>query len=273
MNKQIKKITLITLATVLSLNTEIAVSAEGLSKSQRNIADTIAKVTEENWKEYGVLPSVAVAQAFVESSLGDHKPSKYNYNLWGIKSGAVWYDTVTEGTYGYMRVINNGYYKNAPYTTDYRLQLKRILAGGYCKPVGDYYSQAMYGYENYNFEKYDTRMFNNWKKEKARKKAKRRAAKRKARREKIKALREAQRISKFSETYTLVYDELVPYNSVEVDKNIIHSGTVAIIDDFELQGIYDVKASNKTKGLTIRINNPSMDGMKVKIEVKEHAKG
>lgn len=271
MKKQIKKITSIAMAITLTCNTlpTVKVNAKGLSKSQRNIADTIAEVTAENWDKYGVLPSVAVAQAFVESSLGDHKPHKYNYNLWGIKSGAVWYDTIEEGTYGYMRVINNGYYKNAPFTKDYKLQLKRILAGGYCKPVGDYYSQAMYGYNNYNFEKYDEKMFNDWKKEKQR----RRAQRRKARREKIKALREAKRISKFSETYTLVYDELVPYNSVEVDKNIIKSGTIAIIDDLQIKGIYDVKPSKKIKGLTIKINNPSMDGMKVKIEVKEHAKG
>lgn len=120
---------------------------------QRN-AETIAKICVDNWKKYGCLPSVAIAQAFVESTLGKHCPSGSN-NLWGICSGAVRYDSIEDGVYGYMRVINNGYYKGAPHCKDYSTQISRILAGGYCTPVGDYYSNAIWTIEHYQLYEYD----------------------------------------------------------------------------------------------------------------------
>lgn len=122
--------------------------------NQQKNAETIARICVENWEKYGCLPSVAIAQAFVESTLGKHCPSGSN-NLWGICSGAVSYSSIEDGVYGYMRVINNGYYKGAPHCKDYSTQISRILAGGYCTPVGDYYSNAIWTIEHYQLYEYD----------------------------------------------------------------------------------------------------------------------
>ena len=124
--------------------------------SQQRNADYIAEVVSNNWDEYGVLPSVAIAQAFMESNLGDHCPPN---NLWGIHAGRVSYPTLEHGIYKYMEVINNGYYEGAPGKTCYYEQLQIILDGGYCIPVGNYYKDAIWIIENYDLYEYDRQMF------------------------------------------------------------------------------------------------------------------
>ena len=123
-----------------------------LTENQKQTADVIAKVTAKNYDKYGVLPSVAVTQAFVESSLGVNCSG---YNLWGIRSGAEQYSSLKNGVLRYLEVINNGYYEGAPFEKDYHKQLALILDGGYCEPVGNYYEDGIWGIENYNFDNYD----------------------------------------------------------------------------------------------------------------------
>lgn len=79
------------------------------------------------------------------------------------------------------------------------------------------------------------------------------------------------RKKKWKKTYTLVYDDSVPYHAVSVDKSIIKCGAVSIWIDLEMRGIYDV--IHGQKGRKIGISDPSMDGMEVKISVDENAKG
>lgn len=122
--------------------------------NQQKNAETIAKICIENWEKYGCLPSVAIAQAFIESTLGKYCPSGSN-NLWGICSGAVKYNSIEDGVYGYMRVINNGYYKGAPHCKDYSTQISRILAGGYCIPAEGYYSNIIWTIKHYQLYEYD----------------------------------------------------------------------------------------------------------------------
>lgn len=120
-------------------------------------ADIIANICLNNWDDYGVLPSVAIGQAFVESTIGKHCRG---YNLWGINSGRGYnYSSLREGTFAYLKVINNGYYKKAPFTKSSRLQIRRILNGGYCVPEGDYYSNFTWALNRYNLEEYDRQMF------------------------------------------------------------------------------------------------------------------
>lgn len=128
------------------------IKLHGLSTDQQQRAYTIAKVCIKEWKNYGVLPSVAIAQAMQESTLGKHCSGN---NLWGICSGAVHYDSLESGVYGYLKVINNGCYGSAPFTRDASSQISKILDGGYCVPVGDYYSNVMWIINKYGLERFD----------------------------------------------------------------------------------------------------------------------
>lgn len=234
----------------------VIVSARGndLTESQKKIADKVAKKTTEKWDECGVLPSVAVVQAFVESSLGDNQVKQNN--LWGIRPGGVnyaFYSSVDDGIEAYLDVLNDGLYDRALYKKEYRTQLKYILAGGYYREDDggtneEYYKNCVYSIEKYGFDRYDKELFRQLeeKSEQARKK-------------------------KWEKTYTLHYDSSLSEHEVRVDKKIINGGVVQIWKDDELKGIYDVARGQK--GLNIGISDSGMDGMKVKIIVNEEAKG
>lgn len=128
-----------------------------LSGKKKERADFIATICLNNWKKYGVLPSTAIGQAFVESTIGEHCRG---YNLWGINSGRGYnYSSLREGTLAYLKVINNGYYDSALFCKNPRTQIRRILSGGYCVPIGDYYSQFTWALDHYNLEEYDRQMF------------------------------------------------------------------------------------------------------------------
>lgn len=128
------------------------IKLSGLSTVQQQRAYTIARVCIKEWKNYGVLPSVAIAQAMQESTLGKYCRGN---NLWGICSGAVHYSSLESGVYGYLRVINNGCYGSAPFAKDASSQISKILAGGYCVPVGNYYNDVMNIINKYGLERFD----------------------------------------------------------------------------------------------------------------------
>lgn len=132
------------------------IKLHGLSTVQQQRAYTIAKVCIKEWKNYGVLPSVAIAQAMQESTLGEYC---YGNNLWGIltrKGTLVCYSSLESGVYGYLRVINNGCYGSAPFTRNPSIQISKILAGGYCVPVGDYHNNVMWIINKYGLERFDS---------------------------------------------------------------------------------------------------------------------
>lgn len=129
-----------------------SVKLHGLSSAQQQRAYTIAEISIKEWNKYGVLPSVAIAQAMQESTLGKHCSGN---NLWGIASGAISYSSLESGVYGYLHVINNGCYGTAPFTRNASSQISKILAGGYCTPVGDYYSNVMWIINHYGLERFD----------------------------------------------------------------------------------------------------------------------
>ena len=123
-----------------------------LTKDQWDRADTIAEIASDSYEEYGVLPSIAIAQAFIESTLGECCSGN---NLWGINSGAESYSSLEDGVVRYLNVINNGCYDDALYERNYRSQIRKILNGGYCEPEGSYYSDVVWSIEHYDFDKYD----------------------------------------------------------------------------------------------------------------------
>lgn len=129
-----------------------SVKLHGLSEVQKQRAYTIAEISIKEWDKYGVLPSVAIAQAMQESTLGKHCSGN---NLWGIASGAISYSSLENGVYGYLHVINNGCYGTAPFAKNASSQISKILAGGYCTPVGDYYNDVMWIINHYGLERFD----------------------------------------------------------------------------------------------------------------------
>lgn len=221
-------------------------SAKTLPKQQQIMANKIARVVINKYDEYGVLPSVAVSQAFIESTLGMHKSNKHNY--FGIRSGAVGYSSFEEGVEAYLKVINNGRYDGAIKNKSYKKSLRHILNGGYCDPVGSYYSNAVWSIQTYGFHKYDEKL---WKEQREKK--------------------EKARKAKWKKKYRLVYDENVPEGKVVACKDIIHGGCIATCnDDFAL--ILDVIPEDIRK-YELRVNIPEVDGKKVYIFVYEEVKG
>lgn len=219
------------------------VSARTFTRDQQDRADIIAEICIKEWDTYGVLPSVAISQAFIESTLGEYCSG---FNLWGIQSGAVSYGSLVEGVYAYLEVINNGYYPDAPFCRDSSTQIRRILDGGYCEPEGDYYQNVMWTIDNYNLDRYDELLFNR--------------------------LAEKERLKKQKRPFRIKYDPDVPPYIVRVDSDVISlNSTVCIYADYDLTGIYEVEPGGD--GNTIRVSDKRLDGLKVELQIYENAKG
>lgn len=212
-----------------------------LTGERKKTAEKIGKMCDENWEKYGVLPSVCIAQAFIESTLGKNCSG---YNLWGIRSGAEKYGSLQEGVKRYLQVINNGYYDGAPFQKDYRKQIRAIVDGGYCVPAGDYYERAIWVIEAYGLEQYDKKLF--------------------------RRLQEEKRIEQQSKKFKIVYDKSVPKYKVEVDKSIIRKGTIMFSVGEEVV-LTDVVTG--AKGRVIKTSRKELCGSYVKVQVFENAVG
>lgn len=163
-----------------------------LTEYQESNAKKIADIVTDAYDEYGVLPSMAVAQALEETSLGVNADT---YNWWGIMVPGTdikeQYGSAKEGAYAYLGVINNGRYDGALFNKQWKSTIRNILDGGYCNPEGNYYTDVIWLYKTYNLEKYDNKLFK--KLDKREKAKKRKAARKKAEREEKKRL-EAERL-------------------------------------------------------------------------------
>lgn len=220
-----------------------------LDPEQQSNADRIASVAAAEWDNYGVLPSVAVAQAYIESQLGK---ARYNgYNMWGIggADSSYYYGSVEEGTYGYLRTINNGYYGSAPFTTDPWSQIRKILDGGYCIPEGSYHSDVMWAIQTYDLEKYDQKMW---------------------------ADRRQERLEKFRQgVFTVMYDPELPSGVIEVDETVAKKGTICLYGEADktLCGIFDVKVKKGGKKRYVRTSDLELLNKKVRLDIYEDAVG
>lgn len=261
---KLKKIIALSMAMFILITpiTPVEVSAkQKLSEKQKTTADKIAAYVDARWDKYGVLPSVAVAQAYVESSLGKRCAG---FNLWGIASGAESYSSLHAGAHRYMEVINNGYYPGAPGEKSYKKQLQKILAGGYCQPVGDYYESAMYGYRNHNFEKYDKALFARLKKEKEDNK-----------KEREKEERYLREMSTPYEPFKIIQDSTIPEGMAYANTECIRGGCIMVYtnDKKKFLGVCEVFEDNSLIGNTIRINLPEISDDSVQLKVYENAVG
>lgn len=113
--KRIRKIGICIILVLAILGNSARVEASTSVKTERKMK--IVEVCRNNYCIYGVYPSVCLAQAILESSLGDVcRPNNY----WGLNQGKTCYASLEDGVIAYLECINNGYYGNAPRATNYR---------------------------------------------------------------------------------------------------------------------------------------------------------
>lgn len=256
-----KRVILVVFAILLLCTTALTQSkpsqAAKLSASRQKRADQIYKImgTSKSWKKYGCLPSVCIAQGIIESGLGEKCRS---YNYWGLGCGRSSYSSLENGVRAYQKCINNGYYKGAPHKKNYKVQIDKILDGGYCVPRGSYYSKAVSVIQSYNLTKYDKKLFKQIKKEKLEKKRKREEAKRKKEEERKKKEEEAKRKKLQKQLFTFVYSPSVPLFSLDVDENIVPRGTILLGSFF-----FDVIHQSAT-GSAVYTGMPLLDNKEMK---------
>lgn len=222
-----------------------------LVKSQQKVADEIARVTDKYYEKYGVLPSVAVAQAFEESTLGERKSNTHNYH--GLASGGLSYSSLEDGVIGYLKCVNNeNYFHNVAFIKDYKKQLHRILDGGnYCSPPGNYVNECVWAIKTYGWQKYDRKLF-----------------KRLDREKKAKELEKLR-----SQEFTLKYSTEVNANECLVSKKLADKGTVAIWIEDTLMCIYDVRVADIPDDVIVIQGLREDCKRKVKCEFNTKAKG
>ena len=113
--KRIRKIGICIILVLAILGNSARVEASTSVKTERKMK--IVEVCRNNYCIYGVYPSVCLAQAILESSLGDVcRPNNY----WGLNQGKTCYASLEDGVIAYLECIN------------YRDQLYSIATGGYC---------------------------------------------------------------------------------------------------------------------------------------------
>ena len=195
-------------------------SQAALSADQQKRVKAIYNIvsTEKNWKTYGSLPSVCIAQAYIESGIG--QAGRRN-NLWGLGAGRSSYSTLKKGVYAYMQCINKSYYTRygATDTKSWKKQISAILRGGYCVPAGGYYSEVVRIVNELDLDKYDKKMF------KAFKEAK------KQREEDAKALEQERIREAFAENH----DELM--GSIQDDLNNLIMGSASSLTEAPAENI------------------------------------
>ena len=134
----------------------LPMKSNALSSTRNDVADRIADICIKEYDTYGILPSVAVGQGFVESGLycGGH-------NLFGVNgcSGL----SVEAATYRYLQCLHNGYFKGtAAFKESPSEQMYYILKkGNYCEgeyPYGRYYYNVLRSIHRYGWDKYDSRL-------------------------------------------------------------------------------------------------------------------
>lgn len=106
-NKKMKKINLIVKKTLITISVIVCISSlynmtkeleESIVRTQEyDISEDKIKFIEEikdgakyNYDKYGILPSITVAQAILESGWGQSKLSKDSNNIFGIKADSRW---------------------------------------------------------------------------------------------------------------------------------------------------------------------------------------
>ena len=153
------------------------------SESGQAFIEAVAPIAQETFKEYGVFPSITLAQAILESGWGQSALATEGNNLFGIKADESWTGQVIEMETqefvngGYITVIarwrvydkweqsvldhgkflkENSRYEQAGVfkAKDYREQAEAILRAGYATDP-NYANKLCSMIESYELNKYD----------------------------------------------------------------------------------------------------------------------
>ncbi len=153
------------------------------SESGQAFIEAVAPIAQETFKEYGVFPSITLAQAILESGWGQSALATEGNNLFGIKADESWTGPVIEMETqefvngGYITVIarwrvydkweqsvldhgkflkENSRYEQAGVfkAKDYREQAEAILRAGYATDP-NYDNKLCSMIESYELNKYD----------------------------------------------------------------------------------------------------------------------
>lgn len=158
---KIIKYFMLTLMTLVIINiSSITANAAELDDEQRKIAEQIEQICEERWEECGVLPSVCIAQAYMESHIGKQC---YANNLWGLYGGYRSFDSLDDGINEYIDIISgSGYYDNALWRTNSADVIDAIWYGGYCETsYGQYVGGVNWLIDEFALWKYDIKILEN----------------------------------------------------------------------------------------------------------------
>lgn len=286
--KKLYKVGLVLSTFILSiLFISSAVDAATMSKFRKKNAERIASIvcTENTWKKYGVLPSVCLGQALIESGIGEHAP---DYNWWGLASGRIKCYSIEDGVKKYLKVINNGYYKGAPYCTSYSRQIEKI-GPNYCNG-GSYVRSVKYAIQKYNLTKYDRRLFKIIDKNKKLRAKKARLKKLKAKKKRLVAKKKKEAAKKLKELrsgeFKVVYDNTLSDNEIGISQELQATGTVSLspADDnwqnyangiysiYDTTSVNDIKSFNNATLYQIHYNTYDADGEKVVYSSNEYCK-
>ncbi|MBZ2175137.1 glucosaminidase domain-containing protein [Schnuerera sp. xch1] len=123
--------------------------------NKKEFIEVVGKAAQENYREYGILPSLVIAQAILESGWGD---KAIENNIFGIKAGSYWtgkitiretkewdgckyfnkkakfraYDSIKDSIRDYLELIGKSKrYKRIKEAKDYREAVKFIYEAGY----------------------------------------------------------------------------------------------------------------------------------------------
>lgn len=146
-----RKIIITTCIAMMMLTT--TAHARTFTEEQQALVDLIVEISVDSYEEYGILPSVAISQAFVESTLGERCA---NNNLYGIRGGE--YDTHEASILAYMDLMQSERYTGARHIENPREQIEYILDAGYCPDEG-YAGDVEWTIREYGLEKYDNIIF------------------------------------------------------------------------------------------------------------------
>ena len=153
----------------------------GLDRKQLDFIEKLGEASQKNYSKYGILPSMTIAQAILESGWGKSELSALYYNFFGMRADSSYtgksvvlrtgeeidgvmikmdgefraYDSFEEGIEGYYQFIT-GYerYSNLIWEKDYRTACYKIKEDGWA--TASNYSECLIDIiESYNLTRFD----------------------------------------------------------------------------------------------------------------------
>lgn len=153
----------------------------GLSRKQLDFIEKLGEASQKNYSKYGILPSMTVAQAILESGWNESELSALYYNFFGMRADSTYtgekvtlrtgeeidgvlirmdgdfraYHSFEEGIEGYYQFIT-GYerYSNLIWETDYKTACYKIKDDGWAT-AGNYAEVLIDIIESYDLTRFD----------------------------------------------------------------------------------------------------------------------